>query len=168
MARVWSRRAMACRRAPDAPNEGGRRGPGSAGGGLFGFLGRLLRATGDLAPEPGDGVVAGVDHALFHGDDAVVGDLDVLGAHLSAALGDVAHAEAAVVRELAPIVDVEGVHLELGEADEEAGPGVFRLVLLVVTDHVADVLAHEALDALAELLAALDVDLQHAVAALGL
>ena len=73
-----------------------------------------------------------------------------------------------VVRKLAAVVDVERVHLELGEADEETGPGVFGLVLLVVTDDVADVLAHEALDALAELLAPLDVDLLHAVAALGL
>src|SRR6202041_2054010 len=139
--------------------------PGSAGGGLFG---RLLRAPGDLAPEPGHRVVAGVDHALLHRDDAVVGDLYVLGAHLGAALRDVAHAQAAVVRQLAAVVDVEGVHLELGEADEEAGPGVLGLVLLVVADDVADVLAHEALDALTELLAPLDVDLLHPVATLGL
>ena len=39
------------------------------------------------------------------------------------------------------------------------------LVVLVVTDDVADVLAQEALDALAELLRALDVDLRHAVLA---
>ena len=61
--------------------------------------------------------------------------------------------------QLAAVVDVERVHLELGEADEEARPGVLGLVVLVVADDVADVLAHEALDALAELLAALDVDL---------
>ena len=48
------------------------------------------------------------------------------------------------------------------------GPGVVRLVLLVVADHVAHVLAHEALDALAEFLAALDVDLLHPVGAVGL
>jgi len=59
------------------------------------------------------------------------------------------------------------VHLEFGEADEETWAGVVRLVLLVVTDDVADVLAHEALNALAELLAALDVDLLHAVPASG-
>ena len=45
------------------------------------------------------------------------------------------------------------------------GPAKARLVLLVVTDDVADVVAHEALDALAELLRALDVDLLHAVLA---
>ena len=72
-----------------------------------------------------------------------------------------------LAHELAAVVGVERVHLELGEADEEAGPGVGGLVLLVVADHVADVLAHEALDALAELLAALDVDLLHPVAVVG-
>ena len=51
---------------------------------------------------------------------------------------------------------------------KKRGPGVLGLVVLVVADHVADVLAHEALDALAELLAPLHVDLHHAVAALGL
>src|SRR6202046_2385195 len=164
MARVWSPREVACGREPDHP-EGCRFGARSAGGGLFG---RLLRAPGDLAPEPGHRVVTGVDHALLHRDDAVVRDLYVLGAHLGAALGDVAHAQAAVVRQLPAVVDVERVHLELREADEEAGPRVVGLVVLVVADDVADVLAHEALNALAELLAALDVDLHHAIAALGL
>ena len=67
--------------------------------------------------------------------------------------------------ELAAVVGVERVHLELGGADEEPRTGEGGLVLLVVADHVADVLAQEALDALAELLAPLDVDLLHAVPA---
>src|SRR3984957_19436965 len=118
MARVWSPRRWRAGRGASVPGRGPSAGaPESAGGGLFGLCGRLLGAPRDLAPEPGHGVVAGVDHALLHGDDAVVGDLDVLGAHLGAALGDVAHAEAAVVRQLAAVVDVERVHLELGEAD---------------------------------------------------
>ena len=48
---------------------------------------------------------------------------------------------------------------------KKRGPANCGLVLLVVADDVADVLAEEALDALAELLAPLDVDLLHAVAA---
>ncbi len=55
------------------------------------------------------------------------------------------------------------MHLELGEAGEEPRPREGCLVLLVVADDVADVLAEEALDALAELLASVDVDLRHAV-----
>ena len=74
---------------------------------------------------------------------------------------------AAVLGELAPVVGVERVHVELGVAQEEPRAGEGRLVVLVVTDDVADVLAQEALDALAELLAALDVDLRHPALAVG-
>ena len=69
--------------------------------------------------------------------------------------------------ELAPVVGVERVHVELGVAQEEARAGEGRLVVLVVTDDVAGVLAQEALDALAELLAALDVLLRHPALAVG-
>ena len=55
------------------------------------------------------------------------------------------------------------MHVQLGEPDEHARAGELLLVLLVVSDHVAHVLAQEALDALAELLAALHIDLLHAV-----
>ncbi len=60
---------------------------------------------------------------------------------------------------------VEGVHVELCIADEEPGPGERGLVLFVVAHNVAGVLAQEALDALAELLRPLDVDLLHPVVA---
>ena len=60
---------------------------------------------------------------------------------------------------------VERVHVQLGDPHEEARAGERLLVLLVVADDVADVLAQEALDALAELLDALDVDLLHPVLA---
>ena len=55
------------------------------------------------------------------------------------------------------VVGVERVHLERGQPHEEARAGERRLVLLVVADDVADVLAQEALDALVELLDAVDV-----------
>src|ERR1700753_1695808 len=51
---------------------------------------RLLAAPEHLVTEPHDRVVLGVGHAFLHGDQRVVGDLDVFGAHLGAALGDVA------------------------------------------------------------------------------
>src|SRR5215510_5422183 len=53
------------------------------------------------------------------------------------------------------------MHLELGDAHEEAGSGEATLVLRMITDDVAHVLAEEALDALAELLAPLHVFLLH-------
>src|SRR6204780_2292862 len=83
--------------------------PGSAGGRLFGSL---LGALQDLPAEPGHRVVVGVHHALLHRDDAVVGDLDVLRAHLGAAFGDVAQTQTrARPRQLATVVDVDRVHL---------------------------------------------------------
>src|SRR5690242_9894540 len=75
----------------------------------------VLVADPDLAAEPDQGVELAVHHALLHRDDRVVGDVDVLGTHLGAALGDVAHPETrGALGELAPVVGVERVHVELG------------------------------------------------------
>ena len=72
---------------------------------------------------------------------------------------------ARVPDELAAVSGVERVHVELGAArTKKRGPKNSRLVLLVVADDVADVLAEEALDALPELLAAVDVLLHHPAA----
>ncbi len=63
-------------------------------------------------------------------------------------------------------VGVERVHLQRGHVDEE--PRADELVVLVVVaQHVADVLAQEALDALAEFLHAVDVFLLHPPGAVG-
>src|SRR5512139_4140110 len=127
-----------------------------------------LVAAEDLRAQPDDRVVLPVHDALLHRDDRVVGDLDPLGADLGAALGDVAHAQAGgVLGQLATVIGVEGVHVELGVPEEEPRTGEGRLVLLVVPHDVADVLAEEALDALAELLAALDIGLHHPALAVG-
>src|SRR5690349_8858328 len=124
--------------------------------------GVAVGALEDLRAEEGHRVVLAVHDAFLHRDDRVVGDLDAFGTDLGAALGDVAHADpGGVLRELAPVVGVERVHVELGVPEEEAWAGESLLVLLVVTDDVAGVLAEEALDALAELLSALDVHLLH-------
>src|SRR5215217_297004 len=128
-----------------------------------------VAAAPDLVPEPGDRVVADVGDPFLEGDDGVVGDVDVLGADLGAALGDVAEAEAHLgAEQLAAVAGLQGVHLQLGVADEHARAGEAGLVLLVVTDDVADVLAQEALDALVELLHPVDVLLGHPVGAVGL
>src|SRR6478735_3627024 len=129
--------------------------------------GRSALAETDLRAQPHERVVVTADHALLHRDDRVVGDLDVLGADLGAALRDVAHPDALFVAgEVRTVFTrVERVHVELGRPDEEAGSGERLLVALVVTHDVAGVLAEEALDALAELLRPLDVDLLHPVLA---
>jgi hypothetical protein len=116
----------------------------------------------DLVAQPHQRVELLVDHALLHRDDRVVGDLDALGADLGAALGDVAHADAGGPWASSRRSWVSsGCMSSSAYARKNRGPGEGRLVLLVVTYDVAGVLAEEALDALAELLPALDVDLRH-------
>ncbi len=85
-----------------------------------------------------------------------------LRADLRATLGDVAVAHAVGGAQLRqPVLGVERMHLERGHVDEE--PRADELVLLVViAQHVADVLAQKALDTLAEFLHAVDIRLLHA------
>src|SRR4051812_46186414 len=108
-----------------------------------------------------------VDDALLERNDGVVGDGDVLGTDLGAALGDVAVADAVAVLELVtPIEDVERMHLELRGMDQQAGADEL-FVQLVVAEHVTDVLTEEALYALSKFLHAVGVVLHHAPGAVG-
>jgi hypothetical protein len=111
----------------------------------------------EVAEEPEEGVVVAVDDAFFEGDDGVVGDVNVFGADLGAALGDVAVADAGGFFNKGDAVgNVEGVHLEAGQADHKAR--AHEVVFLVVgAQHVANVLAQKALDTLAEFLGAVGV-----------
>src|SRR5437879_3675612 len=144
-------------------------------GGCLG--GRWLRLAGggrdglaaNASKRPADRVVGARDDALLERDDAVVGDMDVLGAHIGAAFRDVAVGEPVLrADELGAVVRVERVHLERREADEEARTREAVLVVLVIADDVTHVLAEEALDAFVELLYALDVLLIHPARAVGL
>ncbi|CAM5408547.1 hypothetical protein STENM223S_09196 [Streptomyces tendae] len=135
-------------------------------------LGPALRpAAPDLRPQPHQRVVLAVHGPFLQRDQRVVRDPDPLGTDLGAALGDVAVAEAVVVLGGAGAVQagvtggVQRVHVQLGDAHEEARAREGGLVLLVVAHHVAGVLAQEALDALAELLRAVHVLLHHPVLA---
>src|SRR5664279_3958191 len=82
-------------------------------------------ATSDLRAEPGDRIVLPVDDSLLQRDERIVGDLDVFGADLRAALGDIAQPEAVVVlRDLLAIEGVERVHVQFGGAHEKARTGI--------------------------------------------
>src|SRR5579859_3126110 len=122
----------------------------------------LLAIAPQRPPDGSKRVEVHVVHALLERDDCVVGAVDVLGAHLLAALGDVAVADAGMSLQQRPAVEhVAWVHLQARDPDHEPRPVVLLLAVVVAQD-VADVLAQKALDALAELEHAVDVLLLHA------
>lgn len=75
-------------------------------------------------------------------------------ADLSTTLRDVTHAEAMLfLGALFTIAEhIQWVHIELCDADKEARPCKGLLILFVITDYVAGILAQETFDALAEFL----------------
>lgn len=127
----------------------------------------LLVAASDFVPHPHHWIVVTIDDPFLQRNDAVICDVDVFWADLGAASGDIAHTGAKLLFDLWDTVGaVERMHLETGEPDHEAR--AYKLIfLLVVTQHMADVLAQIALDALAKLLDAIDVRLFHAVLSIG-
>src|SRR5262245_25333755 len=160
---------MRARSNPGAPHRGAYR-PLRGATCYAGFAPRTPQVS---APRPQDAeealqrVVEAVGHPLLERDDRIVRDRDALRAGARAALGDVAVADA--VRGLQvrqPVLDVERVHLQGRRLHQVAGADE-AFVQLVVPQDVADVLAEEALDALAELLHAVHVRLRHAPGAVG-
>src|ERR1035437_132618 len=120
---------------------------------------RLIAAQ--FAKEHGYWIVELVYYALLQRDDGVIGDVTFFGADFGAAFCNVAEAQAEIFLEKFRAGDaIEGMHFKTGDAHEETGSGEL-LLLGVVAQHVADVLTEETLDAFAEFLAAVDVDLLH-------
>src|SRR6202051_2607653 len=114
------------------------------------------------AAHPAHRVPVLVGDALLERDDGVVGDVDVFRTDLRAALGDVAVGETTLLaRLLGAVKHILGLHLEAGHAYEEARP-VETVEEAVGAVDVAHVLAQVALDALAELVEAVDVGLADA------
>src|SRR6476619_7435514 len=91
----------------------------------------LLRSA-DEAHECTQRIVMPVDDALLERNDRVVGNGDVFGTHLRAALRDVAVADAEVVLQVrGSIGDVERMHFQRRRINEEARANEL-LVLVVV------------------------------------
>ena len=67
---------------------------------------------------------------------------------------------------LEPIFGVERMHFERRGVDEESRPDELVVHVMIAQD-VANILAQEALDALAKLLHAVDIFLRHAPGAVG-
>src|SRR5882672_3119843 len=106
----------------------------------------------ELSDQPKERIEIAVRHPFLERDDAIVGDLDVLGADLGAAARDVAEARPELPSDRGNAVRrVQRVHLEGGQADHQARPDE-RVLARLVAQHVTDVLAEKTFDAFAELL----------------
>jgi hypothetical protein len=67
-------------------------------------------------------IVFDINNAFLHRNDCVIGDLDVLWANLSTALGDVTHSKAMLFLRSALTVlqHIEWVHIKFCDTNEEA------------------------------------------------
>ena len=88
----------------------------------------------------------------------------MFGANFGAALGDVAHTKTMFLlgSALSITQGIQGMHIKFSDSNEETRAREGLLILLVVADNMARILAEEALNALTELLASFDVNLFHA------
>src|SRR5207247_9779945 len=99
---------------------------------------RLRLLTPELPQQPNDRIEA-VRHALLERDDRVVGDVEPLGTHLGAALGDVAEPDpGGGPAERGAIARAARGHFERRELDEKPAPRESRVVLLVVAHDIAE------------------------------
>src|SRR5260370_14602667 len=115
----------------------------------------------DLTDKHEQRIIVFIHYPLLERDDGVVGDVDIFGAHLGAALGDVAEPEAQfLLQHLCPRDAVKGLHLKRSRAHEEARSAEL-LLFAVVAQNVADILAEKALNALAKFLHAVHIALVH-------
>ena len=108
-----------------------------------------------------------IDDAFLHRNDRVVSDADVFRANFRAAFGDVAITEAVVVLQIRDAVfGIERMHFQRSGVHQEAGAD--ELVMLVmVAQHMANILAEKTLDALSEFLNAINVFLHHCPRSVG-
>src|SRR5690349_6104235 len=121
----------------------------------MGLRSKFINSSYKHSQEPGEGIEVAINDALLERDDGIVGNGDAFGADFGAALGDVAIADTVLLAEVGEaVIGVERVHFECRGIDEEARADEFA-VLVVVAEHVANVLAEEALDTFAEFLHAI-------------
>ncbi len=108
-----------------------------------------------------------VNHPFLQRNDRVVRDLNAFRANFCATFGDVAVADPLGPAQFVdPILRVEWMHLERGDVNQEPRPDKF-IVFTMVAQHVANILAKKAFDALPKLLDPVDVLLLHSPGAIG-
>lgn len=95
----------------------------------------------ERAEEAGEGVEKAVYDAFLQWNDSVIGYGDVFRAHFCATFGDVTVPNTVFFAQIRhPIVDIDGVHLELRGVDQEARTDEF-IEQLVIAQDMAHVLA---------------------------
>src|ERR1700692_2394666 len=103
-------------------------------------------SAADLANKHDQRIIVLVHYPFLERDDGVVGDVDIFGAHLSAALRDVAETyDQFLLQHLCPRDAVKRMHLKRSRAYEEARSAKL-LLLAVIAQNVADILAEKTLD----------------------
>src|SRR6516162_2469978 len=122
---------------------------------------RLLSAQPQQSQEAEHRIVKLVHDALFQRDDRIIGNGDALRADLRTAFRNIAKSDPKGFFEfLQAVGPIERVHLQGGDVDEKSRTDEL-VVLLVIAQDMAHVLAQETLNALAKLLHAIDVGLAH-------
>ena len=121
----------------------------------------------NLRTQPTYRVIFHIDYALLHWDDRVISDLDVLRADLGTTLGDVAHSKTMLfLRLLLSVTEsIQWMHIKFRYSNKESWTSKRLLVLFMVANNMAGVLAEETLDALSEFLAPFDIHLLHSILA---
>src|SRR5688572_13959165 len=102
-----------------------------------------------FAEDPAERIVETVGNSLFQRDDGIVRYVNIFWTYFCAALRYVTHPNSGrTPYELGAVFRVERMHLEFGKANEKPRAVEARLVVGMIPDDVANVLAEKALDAL--------------------
>jgi hypothetical protein len=131
------------------------------------ILGSRVTLSLHPSPEPTQRIIEFINDSFFQRNDSVVRDLDAFRANLRATLGDVAIPNALRVPQFFnAIFGIERMHLQRSDVNQEARPDEV-IVLLMIAQHVANVLTKKTFDAFPELLHAINVFLRHAPRSIG-
>src|SRR5579885_126849 len=124
-------------------------------------LARSSRSAANLAYQHRDRIEVAVHHPFFQRNDGVVRDVNLLGTYFRAALRDVAVADAELLAQHRNAVRrVQRMHFEAGHAHKKSRAAEL-LLFVMIAQHVADILAQEAFNALAEFLYPVNFPLVH-------
>src|SRR5260370_9537677 len=118
-------------------------------------------------PQATQRIIKLIDDPLLQRNDCVVSDGDVFWTNFGAAFGNVAVANPVdPLQVLQPVLRIQRMHLQCRHIDKISRADEFFVFVMVAQD-VANILAEETLDALAEFLDAVNVRLLHPPASIG-